>query len=203
MANVLQVGNSVASQPMTLEDFLEYDDGTDAWYELEDGELRLMPTESEINVLIGSFLFAYFLQAGVSFARLRMKTEVVVSGSRTTVRIPDLVMLSQEGVGTLTGAKRSMVTLDMLPPKLVVEIVSPGKENEDRDYRYKRSQYQARGIEEYWIVDPGAGRITVLTLVEGLYEEAVFAGKEVIDSGLLQELEQGAELTVDQVLQIS
>ncbi len=49
MANVLQVGDSVVSHPMTLEAFLEYDDGTDARYKLEDRELRLMSTKSEIN----------------------------------------------------------------------------------------------------------------------------------------------------------
>jgi Uma2 family endonuclease len=52
----------------------------------------------------------------------------------------------------------------MPPPRLVVEVVSPGKTNIDRDYRYKRSQYQARGIAEYWIVDPITQRVTVLTL---------------------------------------
>ncbi|NJK62061.1 MAG: Uma2 family endonuclease [Synechococcaceae cyanobacterium SM2_3_1] len=99
MANLLPVSDLVVSQPMTLEAFLEFDDGTDAFYELEDGELRLMPTESEINVLIASFLFASFLQAGVLFACLRMKTEVVVSGRRATVRIPDLMVLSKEVIG--------------------------------------------------------------------------------------------------------
>ncbi|WP_229642260.1 Uma2 family endonuclease [Waterburya agarophytonicola] len=29
-----------------------------------------------------------------------------------------------------------------------------GKVNQDRDYRYKRSEYAARGIAEYWIIDP-------------------------------------------------
>jgi Uma2 family endonuclease len=31
----------------------------------------------------------------------------------------------------------------------VVEVVSPEKEGMDRDYRYKRSEYAARGIDEY------------------------------------------------------
>lgn len=198
--DVLKIGNSVTSHPMTLEAFLDYDDGTDGGYELEDGELRQMPTESEINILITSFLFAFFLRSGVSFARLRMKTEVVVSGSRATVRIPDFMVLPDESVSALAGAKRSMVTLDMLPPQLGVEVVSPGKENEDRDYRYKRSQYQARGILEYWIVDPGLEQITVLRLVNGLYEEVVFESENGIVSTLLQEL--GVGLTVNQVLQI-
>jgi Uma2 family endonuclease len=89
----------------------------------------------------------------------------------------------------------------MPPPRLVVEVVSPGKTNIDRDYRYKRSQYQARGITEYWIVDPITQRVTVLALVEGLYEKAVFEGDAVIDSPLLKELAGAGTLAAAQVLQ--
>ena len=89
----------------------------------------------------------------------------------------------------------------MPPPRLVVEVVSPGKENIDRDYRYKRSQYQARGIAEYWIVDPLTQRVTGLTLVEGLYEEAIFEGAAIIDSPLLRELAGARALTAAQMLQ--
>ncbi|MEH1784051.1 MAG: Uma2 family endonuclease [Nostoc sp.] len=63
----------------------------------------------------------------------------------------------------------------MLAPTYLVEVVSPGKVNEDRDYRYKRSEYAARGISEYWIVDADRARITLLTLVDGLYDEAVLS----------------------------
>jgi len=34
---------------LTFEQYLEYDDGTDNRYELCDGDLRLMPPESELN----------------------------------------------------------------------------------------------------------------------------------------------------------
>lgn len=90
---------------------------------------------------------------------------------------------------------------DMLPLRLVVEVVSPGKQSHDRDYRYKRSQYQARAINEYWIVDPISQQITVLTLAEGLYEEAIFTRELTIVSPLLTELGQTAPLTTQQVLQ--
>jgi Uma2 family endonuclease len=59
-------------------------------------------------------------------------------------------------------------------PENKVEVVSPGKENQDRDYRYKRSEYAARGIAEYWIVDLERAQVVALTLVDGLYEEAVY-----------------------------
>jgi Uma2 family endonuclease len=67
------------------------------------------------------------------------------------VRIPDLIVLTEELV-TALGTKRATITQEMPAPILAVEVVSPGKVNEDRDYRYKRSEYAARGIAEYWIV---------------------------------------------------
>ncbi len=201
MTNILLKPDERASQIMSLGDFLDYDDGTDACYELEDGRLLSMPSESEINRRIAMFLVAYFLQLGIPFSRLTMKTEVVVSGSRATVRVPDLIVLRSELAQAMKGASRSMVTLDMPPPQLVVEIVSPGRENQERDYRYKRSQYQARDIAEYWIVDPIEQKITVLTMASGLYEEKVFTGNAAIASAFLSELEQESPLTVAQVFQ--
>lgn len=188
---------TIAAQKMTLAEYLNYDDGTDSQYELVNGELLVMPPESEINRRIATFLFAYFLQQGIPPHRLTMKTEIVVSGSRGTTRLPDLMVLSEELATALEGANRSTITIDMPPPLLVVEVVSPGKENADRDYRYKRSEYAARGIAEYWIVDPVQMRVTILEWVEGLYEEKVFQGNEQIVSILLGVL----QLTAAQILQ--
>jgi Uma2 family endonuclease len=189
------VGMTIASQKMTLAEFLAYDDGTDKLYELEHGELIDMPAESEINRRIAGFLFAHFLQLGIPAYRLTMKTEVAVSGSRVSVRVPDLLVLSEELAAEMEGASRSIVLMDMPPPLLVVEVVSPNQEK--RDYRYKRTEYAARGIAEYWIVDPIAQKVTVLEWVEGWYEEQVFAGDNKIESSVLGSL----DLTVDRVLQ--
>ncbi|YAG04542.1 hypothetical protein NSTC731_00748 [Nostoc sp. DSM 114167] len=71
-----------------------------------------------------------------------------------------------------------------------------GKANEDRDYRYKRSEYAARGIAEYWIVDPQINTVTVLILVDGFYEETRFVGNSAIASTIFPEL----QLTAEQVL---
>ena len=80
------------------------------------------------------------------------------------------------------------------PPMLVVEVVSP--ESVKRDYRYRRSEYGALMIPEYWIVDPLESKVSVLILDEGLYEETVFVGGQVIESKLFPEL----RLTVEQIL---
>lgn len=191
----------IAPQIMSLEDYFNYDDGTDTRYELEDGVLLTMPPESDLNLRIASFLLVYLAQQGIPAYRLRIGTEVVVTGTRATVRLPDLMVLTEELAIALHSASRSTVTMDMPPPQLVVEVVSPGKKNRDRDYRYKRSQYQARGISEYWVIDPREQQITVFNLVEGLYEEEQFQGDEAIASSLLSALRPESPLTVAQVLQ--
>ncbi len=186
---------TIANQKMTLEEFLAYDDGTDNLYELENGELIAMPAKSDVNQRIASFLFAYFLGLDIPSYRLRIGTEVAVSGSRVSVRIPYLLVLSEELAAEMNGATRSIVLMDMPPPLLAVEVVSPKQEN--RDYRYKRTEYAARGIAEYWIVDLIEQQVTVLEWVEGLYEEQVFTRDNQIISTVLGDL----DLTVDRVLQ--
>lgn len=181
---------------LTLEDYLAYDDGTDTRYELVSGKLVEMPSESDINGLIVVILM-FALSRFVRPDRFRIRTEIAVSGYRATARVPDLMVLTEEAAAALQGAARSILLPDMPPPALVVEVVSPGIENEQRDYRYKRSEYAARGIQEYWIVDPAAEQVMVLTWVAGLYEEAVFKGEQRIVSALFPAL----QLTASQILQ--
>ena len=82
----------------------------------------------------------------------------------------------------------------MPPPTLVVEVVSPNQDK--RDYRYKRSEYAARQIPEYWIVDPILDKVTILELVEGLYEEQVYTAAQIIRSPQFSQF----NLTAQQVL---
>ncbi|XZN89633.1 MAG: Uma2 family endonuclease [Microcoleus sp.] len=169
---------TVASQKMSLEEYLNFDDGTETRYELENGELIVMPPESDLNQRIAIFLLVYFAQQGIPSHRLRVGAEIVVSSSRAGSRLPDLMVLSEELATALEGSRRSTIMMDMPPPLLVVEVVSPHQEN--RDYRYKRSEYAARRIPEYWIVDPIQQRVTVLEWVEGLYEEVVYTGDSAL-----------------------
>ncbi|HIK45402.1 MAG TPA: Uma2 family endonuclease [Leptolyngbyaceae cyanobacterium M65_K2018_010] len=178
---------------LSLADYLSLEDGPEGRCEFVDGEIIEMPPESEENVLVAGYLIAQFLKV-LSFDRVRQgKTELVVSGR---VRIPDFMVLGEDLVAALAGSRRSTITEDMPAPLLVVEVVSPGKENEDRDYRYKRSEYAARGIPEYWIVDPAKAKVTVLTLVDGWYET-----EELGADGVLQSPQfPGLTLSVAQVL---
>lgn len=83
----------------------------------------------------------------------------------------------------------------MPPPALVIEIVSPGATNRRRNYRHKHTEYAARGIAEYWIVDPEERRVTVCRWVDGQYEDRALQGGERIGSEVLPSF----MLTVDQV----
>jgi Uma2 family endonuclease len=180
----------------TLAEYLDYDDGTDTWYELEHGELREMPSESDINGLIVVVLM-FALSRFVPPERFRVKTEIAVTGHRATARVPDLMVLTEAAAMALAGTSRSILLPEMPPPALVVEVVSPGQLNQQRDYRYKRSEYAARGIQEYWVVDPIAQQVMVLTWVAGLYEEAIFKADQRLISALFPDL----QLTAAAVLQ--
>lgn len=181
------------TKQFTLAEYLAYEDGTDRCYELVNGELVEMPPEWDFNSQIASYLFAQLL-AVVSSRLIRCKgTEIIVGGVGVTARVPDLMVLSEELLLALRQARRGTIAPDMPPPVLVVEVVSPGKENENRDYRYKRSEYAARGIAEYWIVDPQRTQVMVLTLIRGLYEEAIYRGDELLVSQTFPTLKLNAE----------
>lgn len=186
-----------SARRMTLEEYLAFDDGTDTHYELVAGKLVEMPPESDeyiqvaVNLLI---VLSRFFPSRL----LRTKTEIVISGIRETTRSPDVMVLTEELVLALKQTKRSTILLNMPPPALVVEVVSPGREKENRDYRFKRSEYAARGIAEYWIIDPMRQQVMILTLVEGLYEEAVFKGAAAISSQIIPSF----DLTASQLLEL-
>ena len=179
------------STRFSLEEYLAYDDDTDNRYELVDGKLVAMPPETDRNNLISLYLLSEFLKI-VPIQLIRHKdTEIVVTGNRTRVRLPDLMILTEELL-TAIGGRRATITSDMPSPVLVVEVVSPGKVNEDRDYRYKRVEYAARGILEYWIVDPQRSKVTVLSLIDGLYEETVFEGSQPLISTVFSDFKTSA-----------
>jgi Uma2 family endonuclease len=170
---------------MTMEEYLAYDDGTDTRYELVDGELVEMPTESQVNARIAKYLFSEFMKHfPLAFIGIK-DTEIEVMGRRAKCRLPDLIVHSEESLAALESTTRSILLRDMPPPALVIEVVSPGAENRDRDYRYKRTEYAARGIAEYWIVDPEIQQITLCLWVNGQYEDTSYAGDTTITSTVI------------------
>ena len=183
-----------ATQKLTFEAYLAYEDGTDDRYELVDGELVKMPPEDRINSKIALFLLAKLLEVFPEDQLCYKDTEIEVSGSLAKTRLPDLMVLSEELAAILRDG-RGTITRDMPPPALIIEVASPGKTNEERDYRYKRSEYAARGISEYWVISPSDRHITVFSLEAGFYESAVYMDEMVTQSRF-----EVLRLRVEQVL---
>lgn len=122
----------------SFEEYLAYDDGTDKLYELFNGELIEVPPESGINVQIANRIFLMFaLLLGTDRVRGH-GLELEVNGEPRN-RYPDLTILREEHIEQL--AKRNTVRLNMSPPLLVIEVVSPGELQRNRDYIAKRVQY--------------------------------------------------------------
>jgi Uma2 family endonuclease len=184
----------------SFEEYLAYSDETplEGRYELVDGELVELPPESRLNSTVAIRVLLALLAAGIGVELIHPgKCEVqvpVLQPSDAANRYPDLVVLRLEHLA-LTQ-RRLTITRDMSPPRLVVEVVSPGKTNRDRDYVQKRAQYAAIGVPEYWLVDPVAQTVTVLTLAEADYQEVgVFGTPAAIISVEFPDL----ALTVEQL----
>jgi Uma2 family endonuclease len=101
--------------------------------------------------------------------------------SEINVLQPDLIFVSQERSAILTEANIQG------SPDLVVEILSPS--SKQRDLGIKRNLFAKYGVREYWIVDPEAKTVDVLSWTETGYRvEAVFPQTGVLSSGLFPDL---------------
>lgn len=68
--------------------------------------------------------------------------------SETDSIIPDVVWASYERLSTMLDEAGHLIAA----PELVVEVLSPGEQNERRDRESKLKLYSAYGVLEYWIV---------------------------------------------------
>jgi Uma2 family endonuclease len=163
------------TKKLTFEDYLILEDtGFEGRAELIDGELVELPAEAGLNLDIATFIQMMLIRIGIPYflihtGRCELQTPVLETKDAAN-RYPDLVVLRPEHIPLTRN--RMTITLDMPPPQFVLEVVSPGKTNRDRDYSRKRSQYAAVGIPEYVIADPGDQIIIVLTLDGAEYKES-------------------------------
>jgi Uma2 family endonuclease len=182
----------------TLEEYLDYDDGTDTRYELVNGELVELPNEDPINPTIATVLLAAFLALGIRPRRLAIGHQIEVESDTVSARQPDLVVHTAESIQALLSGER-IIRLGMPAPLLVVEVVSPGSpssQNYQRDYVKKPREYAARGIPELWQIDPSRAVVHVLELVNGAYQSRPFHGDDRILSPQFPSL----QLTAAQIL---
>ncbi|MEM8722128.1 MAG: Uma2 family endonuclease [Cyanobacteria bacterium P01_G01_bin.39] len=172
---------------ITFEEYLSYDDGTNKRYELVDGKLVEMPPASFLHSDIIDFIADCF-KAIARLYNLDIKVKTGDVGVRTGMnssRIPDISVIDGKVWKSYRRDKSAIIEDGVM---LVVEVVSPGAEQIERDYTEKASEYSYTGIPEYWIVDPIEQKITVLILKDGSYTTTVFTDSEAIVSPTFPEL---------------
>jgi Uma2 family endonuclease len=129
----------------------------DERYELVAGELQSTPAPSghhqSIQALLLIHLGSFVLEHHMG-KLLGGPTDVILSDE--TVLHPDLLFIARER-RSIYDRERGVVGA----PDLVIEILSPS--TLERDLVIKRQLYGEHGVREYWIVDPEAESIEVLT----------------------------------------
>lgn len=155
---------SVAHRIYTHEDLANTpDDGNR--YEIINGELIVSPApriehQSEVVLLI-SWLAPYVLSRQLGQV-LCAPTDVRLSPHNTVQ--PDILFISTERLHILRS------TYVDGAPDLVIEVLS--NRTRSIDLIQKRAIYAMAGVLEYWIVDLENRTLTVLTLVDGQYQQA-------------------------------
>lgn len=123
--------------------------------ELSDGNMEVLPVPTEYHQLLSKRIFRplddFVENSGLGEVRFAPLPVRLWPGK---IREPDIMFMSKahlDRIGKYWGV-----------PDLAVEIVSEGGETHDK--RIKRTEYAQAGIGEYWIVDPVAQTIELLTL---------------------------------------
>ncbi|MGH9765443.1 MAG: Uma2 family endonuclease [Blastocatellia bacterium] len=131
-------------------------------YEIIEGELLVSKAPSIQHQLVFGELF-YNLR---SYLKLNPIGEVIATAglvfSENNAVIPDILFIRAERLAEVITRERVIGA-----PDLVIEILSPGADNERRDRTAKRQLYGRFGVREYWIVDPLQRLIEVYLLKDG------------------------------------
>ena len=188
---------SAVQQTATFEEYVDFCAQQDARYELVRGELQQMNPPSVLHFRIAKFLERIFDEAIAQYLDANQWEAFREAGQRTeqaSSRLPDVAILSRQEADRLL----SQTAVFQSPALLVVEIVSPSSASEH--YEDKLREYQAIGVQEYWIVDPDAigsaihigfpkqPTITVHSLVNGRYQAHLFQEGDRIESLIFPEL---------------
>ncbi|NJN21567.1 MAG: Uma2 family endonuclease [Leptolyngbya sp. RL_3_1] len=193
------------SHRLTFTDYIAYDDGTDTRYELVRGQLAAMTPPTWQHLLIARYLERLFER---EIQRLTLNWMALQgAGQRVdleTTRLPDVMVVP---AANLQNVAEDTAILQAAAC-LVVEIVSPGSVADD--YLHKLAEYEAKGVPEYWIVDPlalGAARyigipkqptLSIYSLVNGEYGEPLrLRGAMPVQSSTFA----GLQVTAQQILQ--
>ena len=177
---------------VTFADYLAYFDDSDTKYELVDGELFAMAMGTGRH---GETIDQVYRKISTEIERTAQpwivrQGQIGVRCPRgiglDTARIPDVVVMLRDEWQSLQD-REAVIGFDLSPPLLVIEVVSPS--TKITDYRAKRTEYAARDIPEYWIVDPIEAKVSVFVLSDGWYDVTEFTNGDRLVSPMFPELQ--------------
>ena len=166
---------------LTVADLDAFPDDDGNRYELIEGELFVSraPGIPHQRVLLN-------LELGLSDYLKAHPIGILVPGAGAIFSdydavIPDLAFVRNERWDQVVSGEKFTGALD-----LVIEILSPGTQNRQRDLSAKRRLYGKYGVKEYWIVDCENREVLVLRLQGQMLEEiATLKGDDELTSPLL------------------
>jgi Uma2 family endonuclease len=194
-------------QTVTFDEFNEWlPESSEFRYELHRGVIVEMAKPKGKHSEVAGFSIA---ELNFEIRRLQLpyfipKECIVRSGDGSSGYEPDAIVLDRSVMGDEPRWERESILTLGKSIKLIVEVVST---NWQDDYALKLADYEALGIQEYWVADYAAlgGRLhigfpkqptfSVYSLIDGEYEVARFRSGDSIISPTFPKL----NLTVDQV----
>lgn len=108
----------------------------------------------------------------------------MITNAVANIRTLSLVVFGQELADLIQAVKRSLVTSEIFAPSLGAEVVSSSQGK--KDHCYRKTEHCTRQIMEYWTVNLGLAKVTVLTWLHNLYQESVFVNNDLNVSHFLR-----------------
>jgi len=96
--------------------------------------------------------------------------------------IPDVVWISHQRLAAGVDEEGHFT----IAPELIVEVLSPGTQNERRDRETKLKLYAERGVQEYWILDWRTQQLEVYRRQDALLKlVSTLFSQDILTSSLL------------------
>ncbi len=151
-------------------------------YEIINGELLVTRAPNwkhqKVANKISSELDKWSTQTGLGEA---VQTPGVIFPDDDNV-IPDVVWISNARLTEVLDAKGHLQGA----PELIVEVLSPGTENDRRDRQLKLKLYSVQGVREYWIFDYQQQKAEIYRRENGLLKLAMtLFSEDILTSPLL------------------
>lgn len=176
------LGPADHGERMSLDEFEQADVDLGYHYELARGVLEV----SEVPAIYPHALIVSWFYEAIGVYKRTNPGRILFYGGGSEYRliIPVLESGRHPDIAvTLEGSPKNI--RGHRPPALAIEVVSPGREAHERDYKAKREEYLTYGLAEYWVVDPYERRVVVLLRDGGTWVERVFAKPEESAVGLV------------------